>query len=649
MNKKLNLQPLSLSLNRRFVRLACIALLGAAGMAFSYFRIFDVYELQTYDWRFKLRGDRPVSDLIAIIEIEESTLENIGQWPFDRRFHAELIDRLARLGARAVVFDILFVESGASDEWVANSARAAGNVYFANAFGDPKRNGSMFVSEAVEADLLPLFAGSAKGVGFVNVKPDEDGKRRKIYPAIVSQGKEYLHLSLRVAADTFGAPSSGTHVSRDGRAFEIGGLRLPLDENGFFLVNYAARWHQGFKHYSYADVLYATEQLAEGQTPIIDVSALKDKICFVGLSALGSHDTSPIPLQPVYPMMGLYANVLNSVLTRDFVVRADRFFNLAALILGALWIFVVSSRFRPIVALASAAGSLVAFSAAAVALFSWFGFWMDLFYPAAVFMLIYAAATLSRALFEMKKRELIENELRIASTIQQSFLPQSLPKEKGIEFAVYMKPAKQVGGDLYAFIPLGEGRVGVMLGDVSGKGTPAALFMAKVVSEFKYSARDRLDPAAVLVALNDSIASESTGGLFVTLVYLIFDVPNRKFIFSNAGHLPVVTVRAYGASDLLSIEEGMPIGVLPGASYANFECALENGQCFALYSDGVSEARDKRKREYGIEALQKRISTLRSQSAQDVLDKTVSDLQRFTGRAEQHDDITLLVAKTGAS
>jgi serine phosphatase RsbU (regulator of sigma subunit) len=386
--------------------------------------------------------------------------------------------------------------------------------------------------------------------------------------------------------------------------------------------------------------------MQEGEKPIIDLSRLKGKICFVGLSALGSHDTSPVPIQAVYPMMGLYANVLNSILLEDYLWRLGRAGNLLIVLVLGAWILYASSRLKPLRALLAVLATVAAFSGAAVAAFFWTGLWVDLFYPLTLFTVIYAASTLTRTLFEIRKRELIEGELKIASKIQKSFLPETLPQVPGIQFEVFMKPAKHVGGDLYAFIPLPEGRIGVMLGDVSGKGTPAALFMAKVVSEFKFSARDKSDPAQVLTALNNSIASESTGGLFVTLTYVIFDMPNKKLLLANGGHLPTVHVGP-GGDGLISGEEGMPIGVMEGVSFSNLERGIADGDCFALYSDGVSEARNRRKDEYGVETLQAQMARRRGGTAKEILDGAVADLQRFTAKADQHDDITLLIIRVG--
>lgn len=595
----------------------------AAGIFFalglSWLRVFELYELPTYDWRFQLRGSRPVSDRIAHIDIWNDTLEALGAWPIERVYHANLIDALNAAGAKAVVFDVIFADPRPGDMDVTASAEEAGNVYFAEAF-----SGDRLIDP-----LIPAYRQAAKGVGFVNAKVDADGKVRRVLPKALFQNQEISQLAFGVAQDLV-SPQE---------------LQVPLDEEGCFLINFAGPWEKSFRHYSYLDILRSYASTLKGEKPALDLAALKDKICFVGLSSMGSHDVRATPVGPAYPMVGTHSNILNGILRRDFIRRLPRVGNLLVLLAVGIWVAWVSSRAKPLISLLRTALTALGFVAAVLSAFIWAGLWIDLFLPLVVIAAIYLTTTLSRAMAEKRKREIVENELKIASKIQKSFLPASLPDQKGIGIAVFMQPAKAVGGDLYFFVPLGEGKVGVMVGDVSGKGTPAALFMAKAVSEFKFAASDRTDPAAVLAALNDSISSESTGGLFVTMSYAIFDIPARRLSISDAGHLPVVVCSAGGASRFLETKGGPPIGVIPGAEYSNIEAPLETGDCFAFYSDGVSEARDRKKMEFGAETLRSKIAANASFTSVEILKRITEALRAFMGKAEQHDDITLIVVK----
>jgi CHASE2 domain-containing sensor protein len=632
-------------LSNKPLRAILIAVPVLAALALSYFRVLDVYELQTFDWRCQLRGPRPVSSDVALIEIDDKTLEYIGRWPFKREFHAQLIDCLSKLGAKAVVFDILFVEPTDDDAFIAEMARSAKNVYFSDAFAEPDIVKGRFESKQFAETLVASLQEAAKGTGFVNVKTDLDGKRRRIYPIIFHEGKPYEQLAFKVAMDMLDVKSEEIKLN-PGKNIEVGNrFKIPVDEDGHLIITFAGRWSKTFHHYPYAKILYAYAQQMKGEAPMMDLGEIKGKVFFVGLTALGSHDMNPTPLESVYPMVGVYANVYNSIIQKDFISRADRILNLILFALMGFWVLFLSVRFKPLKALLFVLSSVALYLGLVLAAFFVAGFWIDLFYPMLTFVLIYAVATLTRTLVEMKKREAMEGELKIASQIQRSFLPEYMPEHHGLEVAVFMKPAKAVGGDLYSFLVLDKDKLGVMVGDVSGKGSPAALFMAKVVSEFKFSAREKRDPSAVLVNLNDSIASESTGGLFVTLTYVIFDTTERKMLLSNGGHLPVVCVNRQGASELINSEKGMPIGVMPGTEFANATRSLSAGECFALYSDGVSEARNKKADEYGVERLAEQIKKHREKTAQQIVIQTIEDLNLFMGKASQHDDITLVVVK----
>jgi sigma-B regulation protein RsbU (phosphoserine phosphatase) len=330
---------------------------------------------------------------------------------------------------------------------------------------------------------------------------------------------------------------------------------------------------------------------------------------------------------------------------KDFIRRLGRFYNFVILIFGVLLVRFVSVCFKPLRALTAAIVILLLYTAAAVAVFNIWGLWIDLFYPVFAFTLVYTASTLGRVLSEMRKRQLMETELKIASQIQNSFLPEKPPSQEGLSLSVFMKPAKQVGGDVYEFVQLPDERLGVMVGDVTGKGTPAALFMAKTVSQFKFIARDNPDPADVLTRLNNTVAAESRSALFVTLSYVIFDLKNKKLLMSNGGHLPLVTESGDGHMALLTTEEGLPIGVMEGTTFSKSEYPIKSGDCFVLYSDGISEARNLKEEEYGVKALQQQINDRRQGTADAILKQTIEHVTRFIGKAEQHDDMTLIVVK----
>lgn len=638
--------PTLVSSSKYALRIALFAAFAVVLCAISYGHVFEEYELQTYDWRCRLRGPRPVAPQIAIIHISDDTLANIGAWPFSRDYHARLIQVLKKHGAKAILFDVLFVEPHpGEDEKVAGALRAADNVYLAYALSEPKGQHGQFESAGYLADLITPYKNAAKSTGFVNVVADIDGKRRRVIPVIRYGQKEKFYIALEVARELLGVKES--EVSMDSRhRLHLGNKRtLWLDEQGYLPINFAGRWKDTFRHYSYYEILLSDELLQNNQPPIVNLDGFKDAICIVGHTATATHDVNATPLEPIYPNVGIHANVLNSILNNDFITRIPRSWNVLLLLLLNAWVAWNAFYKRPLVSFVRVLLTLALAVVGAVCVFIRWGVWADLFLPFISGVVIYTMITFLRTIGEMRKRESIEKELQIASQIQNSFLPQKAPEHRDIQIAVFMKPAKQVGGDLYAFTKLDGNRLGVMVGDVSGKGTPAALFMAKTVSEFKFSAREKSDPAEVLLSLNESIAAESTGGLFVTLGYAVFDPVKRKLLFSNGGHLPVISVSEGGICDLVNSEEGLPIGVLPGVRFGHAERVLKKGDIYAFYSDGVSEARNARGQEYTSKRLQSFLSGARFSGASEILQETVDDVLQFVGKSPQHDDMTLIIVK----
>lgn len=621
----------------------------AAVVAGSYTRVFDVYEYSTYDWRFQMKPPLAASPDIVMIDIWDDSLQQIGEFPFSREYHAYLLDVLREYGAKMLGFDILLVESREGDEEFAAAAKNFGRMYFSEVLAQPFHDEQgRWASQKYQASLLDVYRDAAAGIGHANAVVDRDGKRRRAAPAIFLDGKPHYQLGILMAADYLGIPRN--ELEAGPHSLRLGPHRTaPLDESGYLLVHFAGKWKETYKHYSYIDILKSHTQAESGQKPLLDLSAiLKDKVCFLGLTATGTHDINPIPLEPLYPQVGLHANVFNMIVQDAYLWRLPRRWNLLILVLlaaAAMWLTRIP---RLQVSIGAALLTLGGFAVLAMALFAFGLIWIDLFYPSIVFGLIYLGGVLRRTMSEKKKRELIEAELSIASNIQRSFLPTTLPECPFLDISVFMKPAKHVGGDLYTAFKIDDHRMGVMLGDVSGKGAPAALFMAKSVSEFKFNSRGSSDPAHVLTTLNDSLANDQSSGLFVTAAFAVFDGEKRTALFSNGGHLPVIKVAADGKSEQLMPDGGMPLSLMPGIEFANLETPLRKGDIFVFYSDGISEAKNTRRQDYEIERLTQVITREKDASSKDIEKAVLAEIDQFVGNAPQHDDMTLLIVKVSA-
>jgi serine phosphatase RsbU (regulator of sigma subunit) len=244
---------------------------------------------------------------------------------------------------------------------------------------------------------------------------------------------------------------------------------------------------------------------------------------------------------------------------------------------------------------------------------------------------------------EAQERERIEQELRIARLIQQTLLPKSLPQLPDYDVAAYYQPAREVGGDFYDFLELEDGRLGLVVGDVTDKGVPAALVMATTRTVLRGSAQRLFSPGEVLRRANEALVSDIPPNMFITCLYAILEPESGHLIYANAGHdLPYRrrADRNEGAQELRA--RGMPLGLMPGMSYEEKELVLERGESVLFYSDGLVEAHDARREMFGFPRLQGLVGTHRS-GGSSLISFLLSELTRFTGEGwEQEDDITLV-------
>jgi Serine phosphatase RsbU, regulator of sigma subunit len=246
---------------------------------------------------------------------------------------------------------------------------------------------------------------------------------------------------------------------------------------------------------------------------------------------------------------------------------------------------------------------------------------------------------------EIQARERLEQEMRVATLIQQQFLPRELPQLPDWQVAAHYGPARAVGGDFYDFIALPDGRIGIVVGDVTDKGVPAALIMARTQSVLRGEAPRLVSPAKVLERANEILLPEMPARMFVTCLYMVLEPATGRVVYANAGHnLPYVRT-AEGVIELRAT--GMPLGLLAGMDYPEHEAVLAPGESVLLYSDGIVEAHDRAGEMFGFPRLRELMATERSGT--DLLDHLLAELHAFVGRGwEQEDDITLVaLQRTG--
>ncbi len=239
----------------------------------------------------------------------------------------------------------------------------------------------------------------------------------------------------------------------------------------------------------------------------------------------------------------------------------------------------------------------------------------------------------------IQERERLEQEMLVARLIQQTLLPKELPAPPGWQMAAHYQPARAVGGDFYDFIPFRNGQLGLVVGDVSDKGIPAALVMATIRSVLRAAARRLVAPAKVLRRVNDLLYPDIPRKMFITCFYGLLDPASGRMRYANAGHDLPYRWRAGAVSEVRAT--GMPLGLMPGMRYEEQEVLLAPGESILLYSDGLVEAHNPQREMFGFPRLQTLLKE--ANGDQDVIAFLLAQLAAFTGIGwEQEDDVTLL-------
>jgi phosphoserine phosphatase RsbU/P len=245
-------------------------------------------------------------------------------------------------------------------------------------------------------------------------------------------------------------------------------------------------------------------------------------------------------------------------------------------------------------------------------------------------------------------REAMARDLRIAREIQMGILPADLAgatRGTGLEVHALIEPARAVGGDLYEVLRIADDRVVVALGDVSGKGIPAALFMAVTVTVLRTLARQILEPDEILERLNRELAEQNPSGMFVTMQCLVFDVTQRRVSCAVAGHHSLAVLSAGHPPRLACESSGMPAGLMAHNPLERELLPLVPGDTFVLFSDGVSEAMNTDEDFYGEERLLAALATVSGATPAEIVARVMADVRAFTAGAKQSDDITILAAR----
>ena len=631
----------------------------------------------------------------VIVAIDEASLDRFGQWPWPRTLVAQLLDKLRAGSPAAIGVDILFPEPDRlSPERLAPSVAAADPQLAARLAKLPRHDAVLAASiraapvvlgiAGMEAGVisavaqwtpslqkgadargylrhyvstlrsLPEIDMAARGHGLLSADT-EGGVVRRI-PMVARVGSiPVLPLSLETLRLASGEPLFVVRSGAAGiEAVEIGDLVVPTQSDGRLWVHYTP--HDASRFISAADVLGGEADHAQ----------LERKLVLVGVTGLGLIDYQTTPLGERMPGIEIHAQVLENIFDGALLMRPRWAAWVEGLALFIVGLIVVCSvpRLSPGRSTVLLAFLLITLGAGGFGAYRVAGLLLDASVPCAAIAFLFGAMlveTLAEAnaqrksLQERLQREReaaarLSGEFDAARRIQIGSLPRpesAFPGEHRFNISAAMEPAREVGGDLYDFFMLDAERLFFLVGDVSGKGLPASIFMAVSKALCKSTALRRgrrIDE--LLREANAEIARENPESLFVTVFAGILDVLNGRLEYCSAGHEPPFVLAPLGEIARLEEGGGPPLCVLDGFSYVAAEHWMSRGGIVCVVSDGVTEAMNPAGELYGAARLRGALeSARRAENPKALVDAIRANVAQFVGGAEAADDLTLLVLR----
>jgi serine phosphatase RsbU (regulator of sigma subunit) len=652
--------------------------------------LFDAYQ--------RLMPRQVSHNKVVIVDVDDRSLAVFGRWPWPRTRLARLIEETHRLGAVAIGLDMIMPEADdlslakvvsdrkdlsetlrgalaslpSNDTVLANTLRQLPTVISRAALVDgaaddvaSRRQTPVVVAGGSPLPYLPSFKGhlsnipeleaAASGLGYLNDTRDPDGVVRAMPLVIAVNGDpapafamELLRVATRQSHYTVRSNGAGLLGIQLGTSF------IPTDADGRIRLHYSPAF--AGRGVSAAAILRG--ELAPG--------ALANQVAIIGVTAVGISDVAATPVAARMDGVDIQAQVIENILDGTRLQRPDvaRWLELLGFVVLALLLILFLPRLAPTY------GVLVFLAgASALGLVSWLsfqgsGFLYDPTFPAAGNGLIVALLlTAGFSASDRRRRELdaaleaarverfrIAGELRAAREIQMGMLPdpkaiEGLPAN--VEFFAMLEPAQEVGGDLYDGFMLDDHRFCFLIGDVSGKGVPASLFMALTKTLCKSLARREQVPLGQLLrSVNEDISRDNPAFMFVTAVIGVIDVRSGELDLCIAGHDAPILLRVNQPPQLLEDARGPPLGVIDDFPYEPGQIKLESNDILLLITDGITEAADQQYNMYGSARLLQCFSgNGMPLTATVVCEKLYADVKRFTQGAPVSDDITIMALR----
>jgi serine phosphatase RsbU (regulator of sigma subunit)/CHASE2 domain-containing sensor protein len=601
-----------------------------------------------------------------IVAIDERALDARGQWPWPRNVVAQLVDAINAARPAAVGIDLLFVEpdrSSPTADAVLAQAVQRGKVVMGIAGLEFRDRRYPFPPQAAPTRIstmreLPLrrFDGHLQSRSEINRAADgrglisSDAKEvvRRV-PLVARIGQVIVPaLSVEMIRVAAGVPLLRlTDQGGERLTLGIGDLGVPLQSDGSLNVYFGP--HDAGRFVSAEDVLAGTAP----------AELLRDKLVLVGVTGLGLLDFQATALGERIPGVEVHAQILEQIFDGEYLRRPSGASWIEAALLAAAGLALVFCvpALRPWLSASLLAALFAALAAIGLVAFR-AGVLLNVAAPALAAAFLFAtllASTLAEA--DRQRRLLREAQARVAGEleaarrIQMGLLPaprELFAVERRFSLEALLEPARTVGGDFYDCFMLDEHRLFFLVGDVSGKGLAASLFMALAKSLLKSIAlRGARDPAEIFNQANAEISRDNPESLFVTAFAGVLDARSGRLAFCSAGHEPPVACQPGGMPQRLMDSGGPPLCVIRDFVYSASELLLEPGGWLCVVTDGVTEAMNERGELYGAARL---LQIMRGLTEPQAIAAAVrDDVRRFAGKAEQSDDLTLLcVRRNGA-
>jgi adenylate cyclase len=645
---------------------------------------------------------RKVESLPAVVvEIDERSLQAVGQWPWPRTILASLLRDIERAEPLVIGVDIVMPEADRmSPERLLERARrddpvlaehlaplpsndtelakaiAAGPVVLAVVGSDVPTQETLratpltIVDEEKRGDVpntMGQYRGAlpsideldrvARGHGLISVgKPANEVIRRM---PLVSNVNGTLAPALAVEMLRVGEGANSLRLRTAGtarRGITIGNLTAPTEDDGSMRIYYSP--HLAGRSISAIDVL-------EGR---VDSRKFRGRYVLIGVTGLALADFQNTPLGIAMPGSEIHAQVLENLIERTWLSRlhAAPAIELGVFVLMGLLLIWATPLWKPRNSALLAAACVAAMVAAALALFYFERQLFDAATPGVALMILYStllALTLAEATRRRRSLErvvqaqreqaaVVTGELLAAQRIQTGILPraESLRHERRIDLAASMIPAREVGGDLYDFFLLDGERLFFLAGDVAGKGLSASIFMA--ISKALYKSATLRQPHAAISdlmrAANEEVSRDNPETFFVTVFAGILDLTSGELTYCNAGHEnPYVLGGDVTTPARLTEGAGPPLCTVDGFAYDSARYALRAGDLLCVVTDGIVDAQNGHAERYGSMRLGSLLTRLRTSTvtARDMADAVLADVKSFVGGADPADDLTVLVLR----